>query len=138
MNYKTKSILASILISTSVLSASETVNVDYNSKQLQENKTHKESNSEVSVTFTDIKVALYNLLEDSAKNRKEINKLVKITDSLKVQTGKIDKIKERLKNNTERIVILTNKQKKLEKQKILYKDAIEKFIKNNKYLLPEE
>lgn len=110
------------------------------------------------ITLTDIKEALYGLLEDSKenrdyseKNRDSINAILKqnvvssknadtenkkLSSDLDKANKSISQNAKRIQSNGDSITIINNKLQKMEESKILYKDAIEEFIEKNKDLLP--
>jgi len=132
MHKTTRNVLISLLLSVAALYSSdikeETIRVP----------AVKTGNAGVSLTLSDIKVALYNLLGDSASNAKEIKKISNEQSLFKKEVAESNKktIKQ-IKGNTLNISNILELQKKREMEKILYEKEIEYFIEKNKNLLPK-
>lgn len=112
--------------------------------------------SGVTLTLTDIKEALYGLLEDTRSNIKSIdginkniykikqdnnnskNKLVKIEDSYNENIKKINNNTKSIEKINDTILLIVKDINKLQEDKILYKNFIQKFIDENQNLLDEK
>lgn len=117
------------------------------------------------LTLSDIKEALYGLLQDSKENRKDINaifndnkntssattsyrasmdknatmrdaKIENNRKNIQSNSNQIFQNKIQISKNSQNIHALQKQVQKIENERILYKEEIENFIKDNKELLP--
>jgi len=135
MHKITRNILIPLLLSATVVCGSD---IEEEEVEIVRAPVVNTGNAGVSLTLSDIKVALYNLLGDTINNTKAIKKLSSEQSLLKKEVNKPNKkITEQIKSNTTNISNILKFQKKQEREKILYKKEIERFIEDNKNLLPE-
>lgn len=119
----------------------------------------------ITLTLSDIKEALYGLLQDSKENRKDINaifndnkntssattsyrasmdknatmrdaKIENNRKNIQSNSNQIFQNKIQISKNSQNIHALQKQVQKIENERILYKEEIENFIKDNKELLP--